>query len=695
MASSNTLQMTTTQKVGVLRAFLKWEVVNSQEDRIANNRSQIRVYSYIDSQYSAQQWSDNCTSFTINFDGQPHTLGTFNSSTTTGYTYSNTTTPFGNARYTEIVSEKVEPYFDFWIGHNADGTKSVSFSHSYTCTSGGYGVGNASISGTFDLDTIPRATQPTLDIATKDLGSTFTITTTPASSSFVHKLSYTFGAAGGNIPSDGADVGGSVSWLAPTSLGSQIPAAASGTGTITCNTYASSGGTLIGTKTVGFTLTVPTAWVPVLTSTPCSFTWVNSPAQLTTYIIQNISTLTLKLAASLNSLVSSYGTSIAAYQVRFNTFNSGEITYSNAAVSNSAGLILISGNQYAYFKVKDARGNWSNEISLQVKGSSGTMIYPYAAPADTGFNVYRAATPTTCSWTMNFTASSINGANTWTYQRQRYIGGVWTSLVDASPVAISVAAANDLYHYVGATPTPEVDSYSYVEATVYQLRVVLADKFNTVYYYDTLPTSDVPLVLTAYGAGIGKIPTNGSTYDLEVGTGGILSDGVIKGTFQTASTLVVANLNASLLSGSTIAQIVASAILSAHPIGCIYQSTVATSPTTLFGGTWTPLYNAFLIGAGSTYAVNATGGAATHNHGKGTYQANVEMFTTGGALYLDYQASSTNTYNSSTRQMVNGNAVTYAPVESQTAGVAVGGTSDNASVGLPPYLAVYMWKRTA
>lgn len=49
-----------------------------------------------------------------------------------------------------------------------------------------------------------------------------------------------------------------------------------------------------------------------------------------------------------------------------------------------------------------------------------------------------------------------------------------------------------------------------------------------------------------------------------------------------------------------------------YPIGAIYWSSRDTSPASLFGGTWTQIQNRFLIGAGGSYAVNATGGEATH-----------------------------------------------------------------------------------
>ena len=52
-------------------------------------------------------------------------------------------------------------------------------------------------------------------------------------------------------------------------------------------------------------------------------------------------------------------------------------------------------------------------------------------------------------------------------------------------------------------------------------------------------------------------------------------------------------------------------LLAAHPVGSVYQSTVATSPESLFGGTWEEIRDVFLLAAGTRTAGNA-GGEETH-----------------------------------------------------------------------------------
>ncbi len=120
------------------------------------------------------------------------------------------------------------------------------------------------------------------------------------------------------------------------------------------------------------------------------------------------------------------------------------------------------------------------------------------------------------------------------------------------------------------------------------------------------------------------------------------------------------------------------AMLNAHPVGSIYLSVSATSPATLFGGTWERIQNRFLLAAGSSYAAGATGGEATHkltvsempshNHGIGTVESVIER----GSSYSRI---------SSTGSQV-----------SDVIGYTGGSTAHN---NMPPYLAVYVWKRTA
>lgn len=119
-----------------------------------------------------------------------------------------------------------------------------------------------------------------------------------------------------------------------------------------------------------------------------------------------------------------------------------------------------------------------------------------------------------------------------------------------------------------------------------------------------------------------------------------------------------------------------------YPVGAVYISMNQTSPQTLFGGTWTQIQGRFLIGAGTAYPAGSTGGEATHTLTASEIPDHTHSFkytgqsvTTGVNAIRLYQAAS-NQYNA------------YSGGQSSNCG----GRAHN---NLPPYMAVYMWTRTA
>lgn len=126
-----------------------------------------------------------------------------------------------------------------------------------------------------------------------------------------------------------------------------------------------------------------------------------------------------------------------------------------------------------------------------------------------------------------------------------------------------------------------------------------------------------------------------------------------------------------------------------YPVGAIYMSVSSTSPASLFGGTWTQLQDRFLIGAGSTYAVNSTGGARSH-----TLRALIGACDYNTASIGYAAIDSLNSANSITYQVV-GSLITGASTVNHNTPVWDTVQKSNSTDFIPPYLAVYMWKRTA
>lgn len=121
--------------------------------------------------------------------------------------------------------------------------------------------------------------------------------------------------------------------------------------------------------------------------------------------------------------------------------------------------------------------------------------------------------------------------------------------------------------------------------------------------------------------------------------------------------------------------------LMAYPVGSIYMSVNSTNPGTLFGGTWEQIKDKFLLAAGSTYKAGATGGEATHKltvNEMPNHQHSIWFPNAGGEQNAALGFPTTGSRN------------TYYAEASKTA--ARGG--DEAHNNMPPYLTVYVWKRT-
>lgn len=119
-----------------------------------------------------------------------------------------------------------------------------------------------------------------------------------------------------------------------------------------------------------------------------------------------------------------------------------------------------------------------------------------------------------------------------------------------------------------------------------------------------------------------------------------------------------------------------------YPVGSIYMSLSSTDPKTLFGGTWERLKDRFLLAAGDTYSAGATGGEATHTLTKDEMPSHNHYAAINGGT--DSYGQNRTTIGSFANK-----AQGYS--DSSTIFATGGGNAHN---NMPPYLAVYMWKRT-
>lgn len=226
--------------------------------------------------------------------------------------------------------------------------------------------------------------------------------------------------------------------------------------------------------------------------------------------------------------------------------------------------------------------------------------------------------------------------------------------------------------------------------------------------YATTLNGNLAKKLTIQANGVQKGQFNNSA-DVTVNLGNVVQD------FTGVNSGNAASINADTFAGMTRQQW----LNTVYPVGSIYMSVSATSPATLFGGTWESLGGRFLIGQNGTYTAGSTGGEASHTltlaeapahtHGRGTmnitggYKTGWNDASGGGiisstwsgamygsrngtAFYYDNPRSSTSDNH---RNYINFDASRSWTGETDSKG---GGGAHN---NMPPYLAVYMWKRTA
>lgn len=151
-----------------------------------------------------------------------------------------------------------------------------------------------------------------------------------------------------------------------------------------------------------------------------------------------------------------------------------------------------------------------------------------------------------------------------------------------------------------------------------------------------------------------------------------------------------------------------------YPVGAIYMSVNSTSPATLFGGSWTQIKDTFLLACGTKYAsdgavseakhgsanavvvshshtVNNGGGGSTsdhtHNHGE-----SFPIYNAGSAVST--KSNAVNWTNHGTTQHAINNATHSHTIPNHTHDCSTEGESGT-DKNMPPYMAVYMWRRTA
>lgn len=128
-----------------------------------------------------------------------------------------------------------------------------------------------------------------------------------------------------------------------------------------------------------------------------------------------------------------------------------------------------------------------------------------------------------------------------------------------------------------------------------------------------------------------------------------------------------------------------------YPVGSIYISVNNANPSVLFGGTWEPIQDRFLLGTGSTYSAGSTGGEANHtltidemprhNHEPASWMWAASRGENSGEFHIPRITDN------------KGDAIEYVKGRSTQIQYTSSTGGSRPHNNMPPYLAVYIWKR--
>ena len=255
------------------------------------------------------------------------------------------------------------------VSHNADGSKSISASASFSCGSTAYyAPRSGSCSGSLKLTTIPRATTPSIDKPSLDCGSAIKISGTSASSNFSHKVYVTWNGTKTQIGTIASGTTSpSFSYTIPTDWEKNLPSSTSGIATFTLETFSAS--TSVGSKTVNATIKVRSGVVPSIGTVSISDT--NSICTGIGQYVQNQSKLKFSIVTSGNQ-----GSTITSVSTKFNGQTYSGSTFTTQAIQNSGTLSYT-------ITVTDSRGRTATK-------SGSVSVTTYSPPSLTNVSAKRA-----------------------------------------------------------------------------------------------------------------------------------------------------------------------------------------------------------------------------------------------------------------------------------------------------------------
>lgn len=374
------------------------------------------------------------------------------------------------------------------INHASDGTGSISVEIS----TGIYVYAISTVSNTWSLDTIPRASTPTLSASSVNMGSKITIYTNRATSAFGHTIRYAWGSTSGTIAT-GVDT--SYTWTVPTSFANSIPNAKSGTVTLYVDTY--NGSTKVGTKSITFTANVPNAdWTkPKINSV--TVTPSGNPDWVGTRYVQSKTK-----ARVVTSATGQAGTTIKSCQVTIDGSKYTGTDITSNAIGNS-------GTVTATIVVTDSRG-YTNSTTKNI--SVEAYSKPYIANHSQYSKVICARCDDNGTLKSNGTRLRLVLSKKWS----ALTSNVNTAIVEYQINSNSWATAS-AHTVTSSDVAVTVTNFTLDVKQTYKVNIRITDKFGeTETRQFNIPTEDVAFNLKegGNGAAFGKYAEKENTLDV-------------------------------------------------------------------------------------------------------------------------------------------------------------------------------------
>lgn len=372
---------------------------------------------------------------------------------------------------------------DFTLNHTSDGTRSFS---AYAEAGIYYVAVNCSGSGSWQLPTIARASQPSINTYPNNspdfnIGDTITIHMNRASSSFTHTVKFNYGSTSVTVATGVTNNCTFNTSTIADALYALIPNATSYSKTISVTTY--NGSTEIGTKTCPYTAkAVPANVTPTFSA---SYKDTNSTVTAITgnnqQIVRNQSTLRI----SVTNLSAKKSATISTVTCALNgTTYTG--TISGTSSTFNIGTVNIASNTTATIKVTDSRGySASQNLTIQILD----WVLPSAIITMQRQNNYYD--PTTIN--VDGSISSVDSKNTMAIKlRYKKVGtSTWSSYVTMQDnVSQTITMDNDFSWDVQVVISDRFGSTTYNLTLNRGLPLAYFDRLRNSVGFNTLPGYD-------------------------------------------------------------------------------------------------------------------------------------------------------------------------------------------------------------